>query len=104
MSLPKISHVQFAILAALIGGPMTGRELRKVLKEEGALRSGPAFYQLMARMEGGKLVKGTDERVEIKGYPVTQKRYRVLAGGRSAFSGTLAFINRRVGGLRLAGI
>ena len=50
---PKLSHAQFAVLSSLMGGPASGREIRKRLAEFGMGQGGPAFYQLMARMEDG---------------------------------------------------
>ena len=58
MSLPRITHLQFLVLDILTTGQEFGRQLRKQLAANGVRKSGPGFYQLMARMEDGWRVMG----------------------------------------------
>ena len=58
MSAPKLSNLQFLVLGALRSGPRTGREIRTELERFDVNKSGPAFYQLMSRLEASGLVSG----------------------------------------------
>ena len=57
MKLPQITHLQFSVLAFLQGGERPGKSVRQQLAERGMRRSGPAFYQLMSRLEDAGLVE-----------------------------------------------
>ena len=48
--LPVLTHLQFLVLGVLRNDPQPGRTLRKALSGYGIRRTGPAFYQLMARI------------------------------------------------------
>jgi DNA-binding PadR family transcriptional regulator len=52
--LPKLTHLQYAILHVLKSEDKSGEVIRKAL----GLYSQPAFYQLMKRMETGGYIKG----------------------------------------------
>ena len=66
ITLPPLTHLQFAVLDALGASETSGRELRARLREKGIKKSGPAFYQLMSRLEEAKYVKGwyTEEIID----------------------------------------
>ena len=49
--IPRLTHLQFLVIGILLDEAATGKQLRAMLKTHGAKKSGPAFYQLMARME-----------------------------------------------------
>jgi DNA-binding PadR family transcriptional regulator len=82
--MPTLTHLQFMILNALLDGERSGQEVRDTLAAAKVRKSGPAFYQLMARLEDAKFVSGRYEQKTIDGQPIKERRYRVLAGGRRA--------------------
>lgn len=94
MSLPDPSHLQLAVLSCLGSGEMSGRELRAALKMEGIRRSGPGFYQLMARLEDAKWVEGWHNEFELYGQPVRERRYKITATGRKARAAALQFYEK----------
>lgn len=91
MSLPDISHLQFKVLDSIGAREVSGKELRKALREAGIRKSGPGFYQLMARMEDGKLVKGWYVEEEIDGHRRRERRYKLLGKGVKALNATIEF-------------
>ena len=58
MKIPELSHLQILVLECLGTQKRPGRELRQLLTQSGTKKSGPAFYQLMARLEEAGLVEG----------------------------------------------
>ena len=96
MPLP-IPHLQFLILSELVNGEAAGHELRAMLDEEGQRKTGPAFYQLMARLEDAKLVKGKYRNTDVDGQIVRERRYEITGGGRRAVQAYLEFAARRAG-------
>jgi DNA-binding PadR family transcriptional regulator len=96
--LPKLSHVQFAVLSALMSGPASGRDIRKCIAEFGMRQGGPAFYQIMARMEDANFVAGSYEQRIVRSQIIRERHYRVTAVGRGAWNGTRQFY-ARAGGL-----
>jgi DNA-binding PadR family transcriptional regulator len=91
MNLPTLSHLQFAVLDALGARELKGRELRAELAKRDALKSAPAFYQLMSRLEQSKFVEGEDEMTPAEGYALRERRYRITGVGERARRETLAF-------------
>ncbi len=92
LQLPKLSHVQFAVLAGLAGGDATGREIRKYLAASFKFRqSGPAFYQLMARMEDAGFVEGWYEQQIVATQIIRERHYRITALGRRSWTETRTF-------------
>lgn len=91
MSLPPITHLQFAILSIIGGREKTGREVRAELAERRLRKSGPAFYQLMARLEDEKMVKGWYTQKVVDGQIIKERRYRLLAPGVRALNDTRLF-------------
>ena len=85
MPLPDISHLQYLLLAALIDGERSGRQLRAALEQQGERKSGPAFYQLMARMEDAKLVTGRYEQKIVEGQIIKERVYTASGAGVTAF-------------------
>ena len=76
-ALPSLTHLQFLVLGVLRSEEQPGRVIRQALASYGVKRSGPAFYQLMARLEKAKLVEGWYDQ------NVTERRYRITPeGGR----------------------
>jgi DNA-binding PadR family transcriptional regulator len=82
-ALPSLTHLQYVVLGVLQSAEQPGRVLRQALASYGVRRTGPAFYQLMARMERAGLVEGWYEQVAVGDQAVTERRYRLTReGGR----------------------
>jgi DNA-binding PadR family transcriptional regulator len=79
--IPPITHLQFLVLGLLRDGERPGRVIREALAAHGVRRSGPAFYQLMARLERDRLIDGWYEQVSAGDQAVTERRYRLRPPG-----------------------
>lgn len=77
MPLPNLSHLQFQILDCMGSHEITGRDLRAALKEKGVSKSGPAFYQLMNRLEDSDFVKKRVEPKNIEGQEIKESLYKI---------------------------
>ena len=95
MSLPDITHLQFLVLQILLDGERSGREVRQKLAENGVRKSGPAFYQLMARMEDAGYAKGRYDEQVIDGQMIRERRYEITGPGIRVHADTLHFYSRR---------
>jgi DNA-binding PadR family transcriptional regulator len=89
--LPDLTHLQFLVLGVLRADEQPGRAVRDALAGYGIRRTGPAFYQLMARLEKDGLVDGWYEQVTVGDQAVTERRYRITAGGRKRWNEARAF-------------
>lgn len=81
-TLPKITHAQYLVLALLEAGVTDGQEIHQRLAEMEASTDKPAFYQLMRRMEGAGLVKGSyvmRRTDSTQGRSPRSRRFRVYA-------------------------
>ena len=85
MGLPRLSHLQFLVLGVLMSGEQRGRDLRSRLEEFGVRRSGPSFYQLMARLEDAAFVRGRYEQEIVEGQIIRERCYKIRAPGISAW-------------------
>lgn len=86
VSLPTLSHLQFKVLALLVGrDERAGLEIRAELGRSGTRQSGPAFYQMMARLEDAGLAEGWYVRRELAGQGVQERRYRLTPAGLAAW-------------------
>jgi len=92
--IPRLSHLQFAVLEILGTATMRGKDLRKRLSERGINKSGPAFYQMMARAEEAKFVEGWYEQQIIEGQIIKERHYRITGHGIDAFQETKEFYSR----------
>jgi DNA-binding PadR family transcriptional regulator len=93
--LPTLTALQFFVLNKLFAGETSGYELREALAKEGVKQSGPAFYQMMARLEDAQFVEGWyDERV-IDGQMIRERRYRLTGQGQRVHRETLEFYARQ---------
>ena len=79
--LPELTHLQFLVLGILRSADQPGRALRDALAGYGFRRTGPAFYQLMARLERDGLIEGWYEQVTVGDQAVTERRYRLRPTG-----------------------
>jgi DNA-binding PadR family transcriptional regulator len=91
LSLPMLTHLQFLMLGVLRTDPQPGRTLRKALAVYGIRRTGPAFYQMMARMEKERLVDGWYEQITVGDQLVTERHYRITADGTRRWNQARAF-------------
>ncbi len=89
--LPELTHLQFLVLGVLRNDDQPGRGLREALSGYGIRRTGPAFYQLMARLEKDRLVDGWYEQVPAGDQAVTERRYRITAEGKRRWNEARAF-------------
>jgi len=89
--LPVITHLQFLVLGCLRSGEQPGRAIRETIAGYGVRRSGPAFYQMMSRLERARLVDGWYEQVTIGDQAVTERRYRIRPAGEKLWSETRDF-------------
>src|SRR4029078_9153999 len=86
--IPEITHLQFLVLGMLRGGERTGRLVRRTPKRHGIARSGPAFYQMMARLEDAGLVAGQYDQKIVDGQIIKEARYSLTASGETAWRAT----------------
>ena len=89
--LPELTHLQFLVLGVLRNEGQPGRTLRDALAGYGIQRTGPAFYQLMARMEKDGLVDGWYEQITVGDQAVTERRYRITPDGKKRWNEARAF-------------
>jgi len=89
--LPDVTHLQFLILEALSGGEQAGRDLRARLVAHRVRSSGPAFYQMMGRLEQGGLVDGWYDQKLVDGQNLKERRYRLTRRGARALADTRRF-------------
>jgi DNA-binding PadR family transcriptional regulator len=94
--IPEITHLQFLVLGVLRGGERTGYSLRKALGRHGVRRSGPAFYQMMARLEDAALVAGEYDQKIVAGQIIKERRYALTAAGDAAWLSTRAFYDEAI--------
>ncbi len=83
---PRLSHLQFLVLGTLLQGPCPGREIREALRRFGVKRSGPGFYQLMARLEEASFVEGSYNQKVVEGQIIRERTYRLRTPGRTAWN------------------
>ncbi len=89
--LPDLTHLQFLIMTSLLDGEQSGRALRKAIAKHGAPKSGPAFYQLMARLEDAKFVAGRYQQKTVEGQMIKERFYKITGGGILAVDATRRF-------------
>lgn len=94
--IPEITHLQFLVIGILRGGERAGRFIRRRLKRHGIERSGPAFYQMMARLEDAGLVSGEYTQEIVDGQIIKERRYALTARGDAAWAATRAFYNEAI--------
>lgn len=89
--IPEITHLQFLVLGMLRTAPRLGREVRRDLAKHSVRRSGPAFYQMMARLEDASLVEGEYDQKVVAGQIIKERRYTLTTAGAAAWSATRDF-------------
>jgi DNA-binding PadR family transcriptional regulator len=104
MPLPLLTHLQFLVLGLLMGcDERSGRYLREKLAESGALKTGPAFYQLMARLEDAGFVEGRYDQKVVNGQILKERCYRITGDGVAALEDVHDFYIENVRRLGLLG-
>lgn len=95
--IPRLPHLQFLVLGVLRSTPLVGRELRDRLEEYGAKTRGPAFYQLMSRLEDAGMVEGGYQQQVVAGQIIRERHYRITASGANAWKESCEFYLRVMG-------
>lgn len=100
-NLPELTHLQFAVLNIMETGMISGRDLREGLRNVGIRKSGPSFYQMMARLEESKFVKGWYDQKIVEGQIIKERRYQILGNGISGLKQARNFYRSKLktGGL-----
>jgi DNA-binding PadR family transcriptional regulator len=96
MSLPEITHLQFQVLGILMGTERSGQALRGELAQQGVQKTGPGFYQMMARLEEAGLVRGWYDQKLIDNQPVKERKYKTLGKGVRAWERTREFYRQQI--------
>lgn len=91
MKEPRLTHLQFSILGFIQGGSTCGKELRAALRRDGMRRSGPAFYQVMARLEDGGWVTGEYRQRMDNGQTIRERCYSLTPAGHRAWRASAEF-------------
>jgi DNA-binding PadR family transcriptional regulator len=94
--IPEITHLQFLVLGMLRSGARLGREIRRELGRHGARRSGPAFYQMMARLEDAGLIEGEYDQKVVRGQIIKERRYTLTSAGQTAWRATRDFYASKI--------
>jgi DNA-binding PadR family transcriptional regulator len=89
--IPEITHLQFLVLGMLRGGERPGRSVRRTLARHGIARTGPAFYQMMARLEDSGWIDGFYTQEIVDAQIIKERRYRVKPAGVRAWNSTRDF-------------
>jgi DNA-binding PadR family transcriptional regulator len=97
MSIPRLTYLQFLVLSLLRDGDRSGRHLRDHLAGYQATGSGPAFYQMMARLEESGYVEGNYESSEVRGYVVKERVYGITVRGNAALEEVRLFYTAHIG-------
>lgn len=96
LRLPDLSHLQFIVLGQLLAGESTGRAIREALRRFRVRQSGPAFYQMMARMERAGLAEGWYVQQVVEGQIVKERHYRITETGTAAWQECRRFYERAI--------
>jgi DNA-binding PadR family transcriptional regulator len=97
-ALPSLTHLQFLVLGILADRECAGRALRAELAAFGVRNSGPAFYQMMSRLEAAGWIEGWYEQIAAGDQAVTERRYRRTPEGARLWSRSKAFYERVAAG------
>jgi len=90
-TLPTLTHLQFVVIGALLADEQSGKDLRIELKRHGVRRTGPAFYQMMARLEDSGWIDGFYTQEIVDAQIIKERRYRVKPAGVRAWNSTRDF-------------
>jgi len=96
VSVPRLSHLQFLVAGIVRGQTKPGREIREQLRTFGVRKGGPAFYQLMARLEDGGLVEGTYHQEIVEGQIIRERHYSLTGAGGRAWEASRDFYTKAI--------
>ena len=91
MTVPELTHLQFLVISKLLNGECSGRNLREQLAKSKVKKSGPAFYQMMARLEDANLVEGWYDEKVVEGQMIRERKYKLKGHGRTAYDRIVRF-------------
>jgi hypothetical protein len=85
-------------LNALASRPegVAATSLREILREQGNVRTGPKFYQMMRRLEKAGLAESWFQQIDIDGSKASRTYYRPTLQGNVAWQMTLEFYAARI--------
>jgi DNA-binding PadR family transcriptional regulator len=90
-ALPELTHLQFIVIGVLLADEQSGKDIRRELKRQGVRRTGPAFYQMMARLEEAGWIDGFYTQEVVDAQIIKERRYRVKPSGVRAWNSTRDF-------------
>lgn len=96
MNVPRLTHLQFLVVGIVRSRELAGREIREQLREYGVRKAGPAFYQLMSRLEDSGLVQGSYHQQIVEGQIIRERHYTITADGLDAWSKTRDFYSKAI--------
>ena len=102
VQLPELTHLQIAVLGFLVAEPSRGSEVRARLRRLGVRQTGPAFYQMMARLEEAGLAEGWYDQKVVAGQIIKERHYRITPAGRRAWREARDFYRQILGSTRPA--
>lgn len=91
MKLPPLSHLQVVVLRSLGSQRMSGIEVRSILSRKKLLRSSPAFYQFMSRLEKENFIEGEYASRLVGGNSIKERFYCITNRGEHALRATIRF-------------
>jgi len=91
-AIPDLTHLQALVIQLLVDADRRGRDLRDDLRREGVKMSGPAFYELMARIEERKLVAGRYVVKVVDGHTIKERWYHMEKRGLKALARCATFM------------
>ncbi len=98
IGVPRLSHLQFLVVGTLRHRTVPGRQVRATLKTFGVRKSGPAFYQLMSRLEDAGLVEGSYHQEIVRSQIIRERHYTLTAEGSRAWEGSRNFYLAAING------
>ena len=78
----NLTALQLAVLFQLVGGELSGRDLREQLRTHGINKDGPTFYMMMSRLAEADLVRLIDSTKVSGGHRVKERRYELTGEGQ----------------------
>ena len=91
MRLPKLTHLQFLVLGIIRREQRSGKHIRNALRDLGIRKSGPSFYQSMARLEDVGYVRGWYEQEVIDSQIIRERFYEITALGNRTWLASREF-------------
>lgn len=96
MNFPELTPMQELVLDIIGASEIKGRHLREQLAEQAVNKSGPAFYQMMSRLEEAGFIEGWYEQKIIEGQIIKERTYKMTGKGQRALAATLEYYRERL--------